>query len=56
MNEVNNNENLNQVAPTPVAPVTPAPVPVESTPTPAPVESAPVAAPVQPVQEGFSVL
>lgn len=51
MNEVNNNENLNQVAPTPVAPVTPAPVPVESTPTPAPVESAPVAAPVQPVQE-----
>ena len=45
MNEVNNNENLNQAASTPVAPVTPAPAPVESTPAPAP---------VQPVQEAVS--
>ena len=45
MNEVNNNENLNQVAPTPVATVTPAPAPVESTPAPTT---------VQPVQEAVS--
>ena len=45
MNEVNNNENLSQVASTPVAPVTPAPAPVESTPAPEP---------VQPVQEAVS--
>lgn len=43
MNEVNNNENLNQVAPTPEVPVTPAPAPVEAAP-----------APVQPVQEAVS--
>ncbi len=42
MNEVNNNENVNQVAQTPVAPVTPPLVAADSTP-------APVA--VQPVQE-----
>lgn len=44
MNEVNNNENLNQVAPTPVASETPAPVE----------QATPVSAPVQPVQEPVS--
>ena len=59
MNEVNNNENLNQVASTPVAPLMPAPAPVESTPTPAPVQPVQEAVsstqPVAPVQEAAAL-